>query len=112
MLSSTLNMIKVEKKKETNNVEHPESVSNSNFGIDMALFIDLKSQMTILSQQYSRIETDIKDLAQKVEGIGRITINNMNNNVAKTGAKDFMQDYNSTQMAMTFNHTINDAWST
>lgn len=41
--------------------------------------------MTILSQQYSRIESDIKDLAQKIEGIGRITINNLNQNTAKTG---------------------------
>ena len=32
-------------------------------------------------------------------------------NISKTGSKDFMQDYHSTQMVMTFNHTINDAWS-
>jgi Putative MetA-pathway of phenol degradation len=32
-------------------------------------------------------------------------------NIAKTGAKDFLQDYHSTQMAMTFNHTINKSWS-
>jgi len=32
-------------------------------------------------------------------------------NISKTGSKDFMQDYHSTQMAMTFNHTINDALS-
>lgn len=54
--------------------------------LDKYIYIDLKAQLTILSQQYSRIETDIKDLAQKVEGIGRITINNLNNNIAKTGS--------------------------
>ena len=32
-------------------------------------------------------------------------------NIAKTGAKDFLQDYHSTQMALTFNHTINHVWS-
>ena len=32
-------------------------------------------------------------------------------NISKTGSKDFMQDYHSSQMAMTFNHIINDAWS-
>jgi len=32
-------------------------------------------------------------------------------NIAKTGAKEFLQDYHSAQMAMTFNHTINKSWS-
>ena len=32
-------------------------------------------------------------------------------NFAKTGSKDFMQDFHSTKMAMTFNHTVNEAWS-
>lgn len=31
--------------------------------------------------------------------------------IAKTGAKEFMQDYHSAQMAITFNHTLNDFWS-
>lgn len=86
ILSSTLGMLK-----SNNTIEKKEANDNSlkvntNSSIDAALYIDLKAQMTILTQQYSRIEADIKDLAQKVEGIGRITINNMNNNIAKTGA--------------------------
>jgi len=32
-------------------------------------------------------------------------------NIAKTGASSFMQEYHSTQMALTFNHTINDVLS-
>jgi hypothetical protein len=32
-------------------------------------------------------------------------------NIAKTGVKNYMQDYHSTQMALTFNHTMNDSWS-
>jgi hypothetical protein len=32
-------------------------------------------------------------------------------NIAKTGSKNYMQDYHSAQMAMTFNHTMNDSWS-
>lgn len=32
-------------------------------------------------------------------------------NISKTGSKDFMQDYHSSQMVMIFSHTINDAWS-
>ena len=32
-------------------------------------------------------------------------------NIAKTGAKEFLQDYHNAQMAMTFNHTINKSWS-
>lgn len=32
-------------------------------------------------------------------------------NIAQTGEKEFMQDFHSTQMALTFNHTINEMWS-
>ena len=32
-------------------------------------------------------------------------------NIAQTGAKEFLQEYHSAQMAMTFNHTINKSWS-
>jgi hypothetical protein len=32
-------------------------------------------------------------------------------NVAKTGASSFMQQFHSTQMALTFNHTLSDVWS-
>jgi len=32
-------------------------------------------------------------------------------NIAKTGAQEFLQDYHSVQMALTFNHTITDSWS-
>ncbi|MHA7100842.1 hypothetical protein [Roseivirga pacifica] len=88
MLSSTLNILE-SKPEETGKSEQslPESglPNSSSSNIDLSMYIELKSQMTILSQQYSRIESDIKDLAQKIEGIGRITINNLNQNTAKTG---------------------------
>ncbi|PLX22421.1 MAG: transporter [Marinilabiliales bacterium] len=32
-------------------------------------------------------------------------------NIAKTGKKEFMQDYHSAQMAVTFNHTVTGYWS-
>jgi len=88
MLSSTLNMLqsKPEKSEQTDQQVAESGIPNAtNSYIDLSMYIELKSQMTILSQQYSRIESDIKDLAQKIEGIGRITINNLNQNTAKTG---------------------------
>lgn len=86
MLSSTLSMLGNAPEKQSNSAQKQyESINNRNNEIDLSMYIDLKAQMTILSQQYSRIESDLKDLAQKIEGIGRITINNLNNNTAKTG---------------------------
>lgn len=32
-------------------------------------------------------------------------------NISKTGTKEFKQDYHSSQMALTFNHTLNEFWS-
>lgn len=32
-------------------------------------------------------------------------------NIAKTGSKDFMQSYHSSQLVLTFNHTLSDFWS-
>jgi hypothetical protein len=81
MLSSTLSMLENNQQSESD-----ATISNANLGnLDLSMYIELKSQMTILSQQYSRIESDIKGLTQKIEGIGRITINNLNHNIAKTG---------------------------
>ncbi|AMC10237.1 hypothetical protein Lupro_02760 [Lutibacter profundi] len=85
MLSSTISIIGVNSDDKQNETNISTQYSNMNNRVDMSFYIDLKSQMTILSQQYSRIESDIKDLAQKIEGIGRITINNLNQNTAKTG---------------------------
>mgnify|MGYP001052349899 CR=1 FL=1 len=88
MLSSTLSMLENNpaskgKNQETKSENMLPNTNNGN--INSSMYIELKSQMVILSQQYSRIESDIKDLAQKIEGIGRITINNLNQNTAKTG---------------------------
>lgn len=86
MLKSTLSMLSVENESKKNHeADTPQNQRTNTGSMDTSVYIDLKAQLTILSQQYSRIESDIKDLAQKVEGIGRITINNMNQNVAKTG---------------------------
>lgn len=32
-------------------------------------------------------------------------------NIAKTGSSDFMQSYHSSQMVLTFNHTVTESWS-
>jgi DNA mismatch repair ATPase MutS len=88
MLSSTLSMINIKPKEGKEEKKGDNNIESNNYGqpgLDISMYVDLKSQMTILSQQYSRIESDIKDLAQKIEGIGRITINNLNQNTAKTG---------------------------
>ena len=88
MLSSTLKMLETNSETagqmEQSTAESGLVHTNSN-SVGLSTYIDLKSHMTILSHQYSRIESDIKDLAQKIEGIGRITINNLNQNTAKTG---------------------------
>jgi hypothetical protein len=66
---------------------YPEkgSIQEGNSDISSSMIIDLKAQMTILSQQYSRIESDLKDLSRQIESIGRVTINNLNQNTARTG---------------------------
>jgi len=32
-------------------------------------------------------------------------------NIANTGSRNYMQDYHSAEMILTFNHTLNDSWS-
>lgn len=89
MLLSTISLSKIQekstRKKTGNQIDKSENTQPTS-NIDLTYLIELKAQVSILSQQYLRIENDIRNLAQKVDGIGRITINNMNNNVAKTGA--------------------------
>ena len=89
MLVSTISLSKMKEKesrKKTGKIKDTSQNTPISSYVDMNYLIELKAQISILSQQYLRIENDIRNLAQKVDGIGRITINNMNNNVAKTGS--------------------------
>ncbi len=48
-------------------------------------YINLKSEIVVMKQTVSRIDDNINDILQKMESLGRITINNINNNSVKTG---------------------------
>ncbi len=61
--------------------------------LEQNMYINLMSQIAILSNQFSRYESDIRDLSQKIDSIGRITITNINQNMAKTGEINITHEY-------------------
>jgi len=56
-------------------------------------FLDLKTEVKVLNHRFSRFESDIKDLSQKLDNIGRITLNVINQAHAKVGDINFKNEF-------------------
>ncbi len=105
-----------------NETSENQNISYSSMLLRYGLFKNFELR---IASEYNKIKTsgldDITGLSPISIGT-KIHVNEENGwipqvaflvhiNLAHTGNKDFMQNYHSSQMALTFNHTMNNSWS-
>ncbi len=105
-----------------NETNETQNISFSSMLLRYGLFDNFELRFaTEYNKTKSNRFTDISGFSPVTIG-GKIHVNNESGwipqiaflahlNIAETGVKEFMQDFHSTHMALTFNHTINEMWS-